>query len=46
VGLLGNHVGTLHALLAVGGVAIAGLLLSPVIASPPRGAAVSAEARG
>jgi fucose permease len=38
VGLLGNHVGTLHALLAVGGVATAGLLLSPVIASPPRGA--------
>jgi MFS family permease len=34
VGLLGNHVGTLHALLAVAGVATAGLLLSPVIASP------------
>ncbi len=33
VGLLGNHVGTLHALLAVAGVAAAGLLLSPVIAT-------------
>jgi hypothetical protein len=35
VGLLGNHVGTLHALLAVAGVATAGLLLSRVIATAP-----------
>jgi fucose permease len=35
VGLLGNHVGTLHALLAVAGVATAGLLLSGVIATEP-----------
>ena len=35
VGLLGNHVGTLHALLAVAGVATAGLLLSSVIATAP-----------
>ena len=35
VGLLGNDVGTLRALLAVAGVATAGLLLSSVIATPP-----------
>jgi fucose permease len=35
VGLLGNHVGTLHSLFAVAGVATAGLLLSGIIATPP-----------
>jgi len=42
VGLLGNHVGTLHALLAVAGVATAGLLLSGVIATAPNAPARSA----
>ncbi|MDX6539800.1 MAG: hypothetical protein QOI71_1410 [Gaiellales bacterium] len=35
VGLLGNHVGTLHALLAVAGAAAAALLISGVIATEP-----------
>jgi cyanate permease len=39
VGLLGNHVGTLHALFAVAGVATAGLLLSRVITTAPATAA-------
>ena len=42
VGLLGNHVGTLHALLAVAGVATAGLLLSGVITTAPKAPARSA----
>jgi fucose permease len=43
VGLLGNHVGTLHSLLAVAGIACVGVLLSGVV-NPPR--AGSAEVAG
>jgi fucose permease len=35
VGLLGNHVGTLHSLIAVAGIASAGVLLSRIV-NPPR----------
>jgi fucose permease len=44
VGLLGNHVGTLHSLLAVAGIASVGVILSGVV-NPPR-AGSSAEAAG